>query len=128
MDATLTLKTIHVTSVIVSVSLFFIRGVWMMRGSPLLNRRWVRIVPHVNDTLLLASAIVLAMRIEQYPLVHPWLTAKVIGLLLYIGLGMAALRHAPTRRARVIAWFAALAVFGYIVCVALTHNPLPFIA
>ena len=117
------LKTIHVTAVILSGSLFFIRGVWMLRDSPRLRQLWVRVVPHVIDTVLLGSAIALTFTIHQYPVTHAWLSAKVLGLLGYIALGMVALKRGRTRRVRVIAWLAALAVFLYIVSVAVTHNP-----
>jgi uncharacterized membrane protein SirB2 len=119
------LKHIHVASVGLSYLLFFVRGVWMMRGSPLLTHRAVKIVPHVVDTVLLLSAIALAVMIRQYPFSTPWLTAKVIGLVAYIVLGMLALRRAPTKQARIIAWIAAQMVFLYIVAVAITKDPLP---
>jgi len=92
-----------------------------------LQRRWVRITPHVIDTVLLASAIGLALILEQYPFVHDWLTAKVLGLIAYILLGSIALRYGPNKLIRVVAWVAALAMFGYIVSVALTHTPLGFL-
>ncbi|MDD5181064.1 MAG: SirB2 family protein [Gallionellaceae bacterium] len=124
----LTVKTIHVTCVAASYILFFLRGVWLMQGSPMLRQRWVKIVPHVTDTLLLVSAITLAIGIRQYPGVDAWLTAKVTGLLFYIGFGMVAFRFGKTLRARIAAWVAAQLVFFYIVATALTHNPLPFLA
>lgn len=124
----LDLKAIHVTCVVVSYALFFLRGVWMMRGSPLLAQRWVRIVPHVNDTVLLASAIAMLVAIGLNPFSIGWLTAKLTGLAAYIGLGMVALRRGRTRRTRVAAWIAAQAVFFYIVVVALTKNPAPYLA
>lgn len=120
------LKAIHVGSVALSFALFFIRGIWMIRGSAMLTRRWVRVVPHVVDTVLLASAIALAVLIRQYPFVEPWLTAKVLGLAAYIVIGTIALKRGRTKRVRVAAWVAAQAVFLYIVAVALTKNPLPF--
>ncbi len=119
-------KNIHITCVALSYTLFFLRGVWLIQGSPRLRQRWVKIVPHVMDTLLLASAITLAIGIRQYPGVNAWLTAKVVGLLFYIGFGMMAFRFGKTMRARISAWVAAQLVFFYIVAVALTHNPLPF--
>jgi uncharacterized membrane protein SirB2 len=119
------LKTTHVACVVLSYLGFFVRGVWMLRGSRLLQSRWTRVVPHVVDTLLLASAISLAMLLRQYPLAQPWLTAKVAGLALYIVLGVYALRRGRTRNARIAAWIAAQAVFLYIVAVALTRNPIP---
>jgi uncharacterized membrane protein SirB2 len=121
----LTLKYVHVACVVTSYAFFFVRGVWMMRDSPLLTRRWVKITPHVIDTMLLASAIAMAVMIRQYPFTAPWLTAKLLGLVLYIGLGMLALKRGKTKRVRVAAWIAAQAVFLYIVVVALTKSMLP---
>ncbi|MEK6736755.1 MAG: SirB2 family protein [Pseudomonadota bacterium] len=117
------LKMIHITSIIVSYLFFFLRGVWLIQDSQNLRQRWVKILPHVVDTILLTSAIALAIIIQQNPLSDSWLTAKVIGLLLYIGLGMIAMRFGKTRRIRIIAWIAAQCVFSYIVLVALTKNP-----
>jgi uncharacterized membrane protein SirB2 len=76
---------------------------------------------------LLGSAIALAIAIGQYPLTDDWLSAKVAGLLLYIVLGSIALKRRSTRRIRVASWIAAQAVFFYIVAVAMTRRPLPFI-
>ena len=118
------LKMIHVTSVVVSYLLFSLRSMWMMRGSAVLQQRWVKITPHVVDTILLMSAITLAVQIQQDPINDSWLSAKVAGLLIYIGLGMMALRFAKTRKTRISAWIAAQAAFLYIVLVALTKNPI----
>jgi len=120
------LMQIHVTTAAVSYALFFVRGIWMIDGSPRLNERWVRIVPHVNDTLLLAAAIWMTILTHQYPGTHAWLTAKLAALLFYIGLGTVALKRGKTRRTRITAWLGSQAVFFYIVAVALTRNPLPW--
>ncbi|MXS81738.1 SirB2 family protein [Nitrosomonas oligotropha] len=117
------LKMIHVSSVILSYSLFFLRGVWLIRDSTNLRQRWVKILPHIVDTVLLTSAVFLAMTIQQNPLQDSWLTAKVAGLLLYIALGMVAIRFGKTRRTKIIAWVAAQCVFIYIVLVAVTKSP-----
>lgn len=119
------IKWIHVSSVVLAFAFFLVRGVWMVRRSPRLQLRWVRIAPHVIDTVLLASAVVLAWRIGQYPFVHGWLTAKVLGLLAYVGLGTVALRRGHTPGIRIGAWIAALAVFVYVVSVAVTRTSLP---
>jgi uncharacterized membrane protein SirB2 len=123
----LLLKTIHVSCAIASFTLFFLRGIWSMNNSPIMRQRWIKIVPHVVDTLLLASALAMAFTIHQYPFVDAWLTAKVIGLLLYIGLGSVALKYGKSKAIRFSAWLAAQLVFAYIVLVAISHNPLPFI-
>ena len=120
------LKLIHVACAALSYAGFLVRGVWMMRDSRLLERRWVRILPHANDTLLLASAIALAVMSRQYPFVHGWLTAKVLALALYIELGMAALRAGRPRPLRIAAWVAAQAVLLYIAWVAMARSPSPW--
>lgn len=94
----------------------------------MLERRWVRIFPHVVDTVLLGSAVSLAVLSHQYPLAQNWLTAKVAGLLLYILCGTMALKRAKGQAARLLFLVAALTAYGYIVSVALTRNPLPFIS
>ena len=121
------IKHIHVSCAVISFTLFFLRGIWSFNNSPIMRQRWIKIVPHVVDTLLLASALALVFIIQQYPFVEAWLTAKVIGLLLYIGLGLVALKYGKSKTTRVSAWLAALAVFVSIVLVAARHNPLPFI-
>lgn len=118
------LKLIHMSAAALSFTGFFLRGLWMRQGSPRLSARWVKTLPHVVDTVLLATGIAMAVIIRQYPLVNGWLTAKLVGLLVYIGLGMVALRFGRSRGVRTVAWLAALAVFVYIVAVAVTRNPL----
>lgn len=121
------LKQLHLTTIAITLTLFVLRGVWMMAESPRLRARWVRIVPHINDTLLLASGIALAFTLGLSPLEHSWLAAKLVALLVYIGLGTAALKRGKTRGQRIAAWIAALLVFGYMAAVAVAHNPLPFL-
>ena len=120
------LKQIHVACVAISYAGFFVRGVWMIRDSAMLERRWVKMAPHVNDTLLLATAIALAWMLGQYPFVHAWLTAKVVALIGYVLLGTVALKPGRPKGARIVAWAAAQIVFLYIVMVAHTRNPLIF--
>lgn len=120
----LALKNLHVLCVVVSGSGFFLRGLWMLSDSSRLNQRWVRIVPHVVDTLLLGSAIALAVIGAQYPMAQDWLTAKLIGLLVYILCGMMALRRGKSKTTRGMFFIAALLAFTYIVSVAITRSPL----
>jgi len=122
------LKAAHVSCAAASYGLFVLRGLWMLRESPILRARWVRIVPHAVDTVLLGSAMAMAVASRQYPFVADWLTAKVIALLAYIALGMIALKWGATRRQRALAWLAAQAAFLYIVAVALTRDPAPWAA
>jgi uncharacterized membrane protein SirB2 len=121
------IKAIHIITAILSISGFVLRGVWMWRQSPMLQRKWVKILPHLNDTILLVSAVILAIQLKQYPIVHGWLTAKVIALLLYIGLGMVAFRFGKTVAIKRSSFIAAVIVFAYIAGVAVTRNPFPLV-
>jgi uncharacterized membrane protein SirB2 len=120
------LKYLHVGCVVVSGTGFVLRGAWMLQSSPMLARRWVRVVPHVVDTVLLASAIALSVAIRQYPLMDAWLTAKVLGLVAYVALGTLALKRGRTRAVRITAFCGALLVFAYIVAVAITKSVVPY--
>ncbi len=122
------LKFTHIACVVLSITGFIVRGLWMLRDSPWLRKRWVKVVPHVNDTLLLVAGIVLAVRIQQYPFVHGWLTAKALALIAYIVVGAVGLKYGKTRNIRIAAWLSAIIIFLYIVLVALTRQVLPFIA
>lgn len=120
----LALKHIHITFAALSGVLFLVRGIWMLSGSQQLQRRWVKVVPHIVDTLLLVSAIGLVVWSSQYPGEQSWLTAKVVALVGYIVLGVIALKRGRTKQVRVAAFAGALACFAYIVAVAVTKNPL----
>ena len=121
----LDLKTVHVTCAALSISGFALRGYWMLRDSPRLRHPLTRILPHVNDTLLLLAAIGLMLYVRQYPLVNGWLTAKVVALVAYVVLGTIAIKRGRTRTLRASALVGAAAVFAYIVAVALSRQTLP---
>jgi uncharacterized membrane protein SirB2 len=116
-------KHLHLTCVLLSGLGFALRGVWMLNGSSLLEHRWSKRLPHVIDTLLLGSALVMVAMSQQFPFVEPWLTAKVFGLLIYIGLGTLALKRGTTRASRAVFLVMALLAYAYIVGVALTRSP-----
>lgn len=120
------LKHAHMTLAATSVSLFLLRALWMFAGSPMLSRQWVRRMPHMIDTLLLASAIALAWWAGLSPMSAPWLGAKIGALIAYIVLGSVALKYGRTRLVRLAAFVAAIACFAYIVTTAVTKNPLFF--
>lgn len=124
----LAIKHLHVTCVVLSLTGFLLRGGWMLSGSALLQHRLTRILPHLVDTTLLLSAIWLAVAIRQYPFDAAWVTAKVLGLLAYIGLGTVALKRGRTRTIRLAALGAAIAVYLWIVSVAFSKNAAGFLA
>ena len=120
----LTLKTIHQLTVVLSLGGFFARGLASLMGARWVRGAAARSLPHVVDTALLLSALAMTWMLRLNPLDAPWLLAKIIGLLVYIGLGMVALRPGFAVGVRASAWLAALVSFAYIVSVAITKNAL----
>lgn len=121
----LALKHLHLTFVALSLLAFVIRGIWLFMGSSMLAKKWVKILPHIISTVLLVSGIAVAVHLGMSPGSQPWLMAKIIGLVVYIGLGVAAFKAAnPTTRK--LCWVTALVVFAYIVSVAVTKSPAGF--
>jgi len=122
------IKFVHVLCVILSGSLFALRGIMMLAGSRLANHAALRYLSYAIDTTLLTAALMLVTILHQYPFVQAWLTVKVLLLVVYIVLGVFALRGGRTRRVRATCYAIALVVFASIVGVALTHNPLGWLA
>lgn len=118
-----TLKLIHQSAVVLSLTGFLARGLGMLGDAAWIRARAARTLPHVVDTVLLASALGLVWMLRVSPFVVPWLAAKLVGLIVYIVLGSIALKRGQTKRVRALAWVAALLTFGYIVSVAITKDP-----
>lgn len=117
-------KTLHVSTVVFTIGFFALRFFWMLYKPGLVRKKWVRYLSVLNDTLLLGAGITLAIILHQYPLQSPWLTAKLVALLVYILLGMHALRLGKSKKSRTISALLALLTVGYIVLVALKRSPL----
>lgn len=117
-------KQAHVYSVLLSFALFLLRGTWVLAGRTLPRHPLLRALPHTVDTVLLGSALWLTTIIQQYPFRDTWLTVKVGLLLAYIILGSLALRRAPTRAGRAVAFVAAVATFLFLFSVARYRHPL----
>ena len=93
------LKLLHQGAVALSITGFVARGLGSFAGAAWVRGRAARTLPHVVDTVLLLSALALAWMLRLTPGAAPWLAAKIVGLLLYIGLGMLALRPGRPPRA-----------------------------
>ena len=120
-------KQIHMSLALISITGFMLRWFWRMIQSPLAMTRAARVVPHVVDTLFLATAVMLGATAWGNGLSAVWFGAKITGLVLYILLGMAAMHSAPSVRRSVPAFMAAVLVFTWVVTVAVTKSPLGFL-
>lgn len=116
------IKIIHMSFAMISILGFLGRGILKINESPLVEKKLVKVLPHVIDTVLLASAIALVVMSGQYPWAEPWVGAKVLGLIVYIGLGVVVMRTAKTRQARIMAFALALVTAAYILMVASTKT------
>lgn len=117
------IRSIHLSCVAASITLFMLRGMLQLASVNWRQWRWLRIVPHVNDTVLLAAAITLCVMSSQYPLAQPWLTAKVMALVVYVAAGSMALRPGLSAARRRNAFALALVTVAYMVGVAWTRSP-----
>ena len=118
-----TVKLIHESAVTLSFAGFFARGVGMLRNAAWIRHRLAKTVPHLVDTVLIVSAVTLAWMLRLTPANAPWIAAKIVGLVVYIAIGLIALRFGRTKATRATAWVLAMLTFLWIVSVAITKDP-----
>lgn len=118
------LKSIHMLTVATTIVGFLLRAWWMLTDSKLLFAKPVKIFPHVNDTLLLGSALGAGYASNQLPFVDPWLTAKLFGVIAYIVFGAFALHYGKTKPQRIVFLILALLSLIYVLAAAVCRSPL----
>jgi uncharacterized membrane protein SirB2 len=123
-----TVKLVHIGTAILTISGFMLRGYWMFSGSPRLQLKVVKILPHIVDTIFLLSGIALIVILSLPVLSQNWLLMKFAALVVYIVLGAIALGRGKTMRSRTLAFVLSLATFAYIVGVALSKSTASWIA
>ncbi|OCJ28144.1 SirB2 family protein [Serratia sp. 14-2641] len=126
MAAYMALKHLHLLTVAISITLFVLCFFWKWRASPMINKRWVKITPHINDTVLFATGIALVVMFKLYPLLgmDSWLTEKLFGVIIYILLGYVALgKKTQSWNIRTLAFVLALGCLYLIVKLATTKIP-----
>ncbi|GHB08134.1 SirB2 family protein [Shewanella indica] len=108
-------KHLHMTLIAVSVLLFIVRFVLKLRQSTIMDKKLLKVGPHVIDTFLLLSGLILCFMIKQYPFVDPWMTEKIGAVVAYILLGVMALK---SNRNLIFRVFAFLGALGWVVYAA----------
>jgi uncharacterized membrane protein SirB2 len=121
----LLVKHLHISAAILSIVFFAVRAWWSVTGSGKLQLRIVKVLPHIIDTVLLVCGIILTVMMGG---LQTWIVTKIIALVFYIGVGTVAIKRGRTASSRAVAALIAIAIFFYIVGVALSHNPLSWLA
>lgn len=118
-------KHLHTSFAALSIIFFIIRSYWSVLERGCLQNTFVRVVPHIIDTLFLLSGLAMAFTIGFN---HPWLIAKIIGLIAYIYVGIFAIRRGRTPQIRLLSAVIAVLIYVYIVGIALNKSVLSFFA
>jgi uncharacterized membrane protein SirB2 len=118
------IKQLHIFVALLSGSLFAVRGAFALAGS-----RWPQALPvkwlsYAVDTTLLTAAMMLLTILPGAMFANGWLLAKVSLIVIYVVLGVFALRRGRTQRMRVLCYVAALLTFASIYGIARAHHPL----
>lgn len=122
------IRLVHISAALASGGLFLLRGLALFSGFAWAKSAPLRYLSYAVDTILLTAALMLMTIVQQYPFVDAWLTVKVILVVAYIVLGIAAFRIGRSRPSGAVSWIAALTVFGFIFSIARAHHPLGFLA
>ncbi|MEM7097421.1 MAG: SirB2 family protein [Pseudomonadota bacterium] len=117
------IEVLHISFAFLTATGFIIRAGWTYVAPDLLEEKWVRVAPHIVDTLLLLCGVTLALNLPG-GIFQTWLIAKMIGLLGYIGFGVMCLRGSGARRT--VGLVGALVCLTYIFSVAITKSSLLF--
>ena len=118
------IRLVHITCVVLSGALFFLRGTGVLAGM-----RWpmalpVRLASYSINTVLLTAALMLVTILPGAVFTNGWLTTKLVLLVIYVVLGSLALKRARTPRARGLYFVAAIATYLFMFSIARAHDPL----
>ena len=118
------LKYLHIVCVAASFGLFFLRGLWVMQSYPEPQEKWVRVLPHVVDAVLVLSAVVMLATSPLSSWPGDWLTVKLLLVVVYAMLTLFLFRAARGLATKILAWLLALLVLLFITTIAVLHSPL----
>src|SRR5699024_490333 len=118
-------KHLHTSFAALSIIFFIIRAYWSVLELDCLQNTFVRVAPHIIDTLFLLSGLAMAFTIGFN---HPWIIANIIGLIAYIYVSIFAIRRGRTPQIRLLSATIALLIYCYIVITVLNKSVLSFFA
>ncbi|TQF72038.1 SirB2 family protein [Pseudoalteromonas luteoviolacea] len=115
------LKHTHMAFALLSVALFYTRSISRLVTGKIAGKKAVFIASHGTDTLLLISAVYLAVMAGLTPSSQPWLMEKIILVLSYIGLGFV-IAKSTQKSKQIVALFGATIIIAAIGYLAGTKN------
>lgn len=116
------MKHLHMTLALLSVGLLTLRFIWLLKGSANLEKKWLKIAPHIIDTLLLLLGVGLAVKLSINPMEQLWLAEKLLAIAAYIFTGYYTLKVAKNNTMRVIGFLGALGWIMLVVKIATTKQ------
>lgn len=117
-------KQLHIACVLLSGGVFTIRGLLMLGRSALSNHLALKWLSYINDSILLTAGLLLMQMTRQYPVTHDWLSVKLCLLVVYIGLGIFALRAGRSYSRRAVFFVLAFSIYLFMISIARSHHPL----
>lgn len=120
-------KHLHMTLAVLSISLFTLRFIWLLANSPKLQAKWVKITPHIIDTLLLSLGVIMAVQYSMNPMEQLWLGEKLLAVVAYIFTGYYTLKLARNKSMQIIGYLGAMGWVMLIVRLAMTREPMFFL-
>lgn len=114
------IKYLHLTFITLAITGFIARAILSELNPDILRRKWLKIAPHIIDTLLLISGITLVFQGNWLAADYRWIVAKIVGLIGYIAFGIVFMR--TRHKTRWLAFIGVLACFAYIAAVAVSKQ------
>ena len=122
------IKHIHIATALTSGLIFTLRGAGVLAGMRWPHWLAVRWTSYTVDTALLTAALMLLTMLPGAVFANGWLTVKLLLLVVYIVLGVFAIKRGRTRRAKAGFYIAALLTFAMVYSIARAHSPWGFLS
>jgi uncharacterized membrane protein SirB2 len=118
------IKQFHIFVALLSGTIFALRGAFVLAGASWPQALPVKWLSYTVDTALLTAALMLLTILPWAMFGNGWLLVKLTLVVVYVVLGVFALRRGRTRRQRAVCYVLALLTFGAIYSIARAHHPL----
>lgn len=112
MDTSTLILKVHAIVALLSIAIYLIRGIWMLTNNPAVTGKAALASASLSMLILLGTGLWLAFVSTAHG-VDNFVIIKAIGLIVYVVLGVIALKPGLGKAAAVILWLAGAATFAY---------------